>query len=140
MISYVAYQLEELTYKLFIKAYISIRKLRQQRLQLLKCMMYNGVAVFLARMILNSTSVTAQDAGQLLAVSKCMHLCTNIFFQVSRAHVIKTFRLLGQVKQIGQVKEFFNSSTLNVVNMDIGTPCSHSMDKYLKAKDNSYLL
>ena len=34
-------------------------------------MIYNGDAMFLARMILNSTSVAAQDAGQQLAVSKC---------------------------------------------------------------------
>ena len=46
-------------------------QLRQQRLQLLKYMMYNGDAMFIARMILNTTLVTAHDAEQLLAVSKC---------------------------------------------------------------------
>ena len=71
MISYVVYQVEELTYKLFTRTYTSICKLRQQRLQLLKSMMYNGDAMFVARMILNTTSFTAHGAGQLLAVSKC---------------------------------------------------------------------
>ena len=34
--------------------------------------MYNGDAIFIARIILNTTSVTAHDAGQLLAVPKCV--------------------------------------------------------------------
>ena len=71
IISFVTHQLEDLSYNLFLRAYTSICKLRQHRIKMLKFIMYNVNSMFVAQMLLNTTSVTAHDAGQLLAVSKC---------------------------------------------------------------------
>ena len=44
---FVTHQLEDLSYNLFLKAFTSICNLRQQRIQMLKFLMYNGDAMFL---------------------------------------------------------------------------------------------
>ena len=71
VLSFVTRQLEDLSYNLFLRACTSICTLRQHRIQMLKFIMYYGNSMFVARMLPNTTSVAAHDAGQLLAVTKC---------------------------------------------------------------------
>ena len=100
-------------------------------------MMYNGDVMFVARMILNTTSVTAHDEGQLLAVLKCELVYQ--YFLADRSGSYYLNILITWLSTNKLEKGVFNPPTLNVVNMDFSTSYSHSVDKYLKAKDNSYI-
>lgn len=75
-LAYVAYQLESLTYELFKKSYLAICRLKYQRYQSMKYLMQNGNAMYVARMLMNSTAVTGYDAGTMLAVSRCLQINT----------------------------------------------------------------
>ena len=93
--------------------------------------------MFVARMILNTSSVAVHDARQLLAVSKSVLECHYFLSdQSGSCHLNIPITWRNNNKQ---VREFFNPSALNVVTMGVGAPCSHSVDKYMIAKDNSYL-
>jgi hypothetical protein len=80
-LAFVAFELEKLTYAMFLKNYLAICRLRFQRYQSMKYLMQNGHAMYVTRMLLNSSSVTGYDAGPMLAIKMLTNQNFSIFHQ-----------------------------------------------------------
>jgi hypothetical protein len=142
-LAYVAYQLENLTYELFLKSYLAICRLRYQRYQSMKYLMQNGHAMYVARMLMNSSSVTGYDAGAMLAVSRCLVINT---YQYSinpkigrRCHSAIPIRYYHNAEWH---YAYLQLSTKNIIPIDI-TGCSAeglSEDRYIKTSTKGNVL
>ena len=68
MMAFVEKSLENLTYSLFAKAWLSICRLQEQRYIWLKYLISKGDGAIVARMLTNSESVYGTEVGDLLAL------------------------------------------------------------------------
>ena len=69
MLSYIVNEMEDMIYDLFVSNYLAICRLQVQYLQMLKRMTYKGDAVGVIKMILNSTTITAAEHGDLISIT-----------------------------------------------------------------------
>jgi hypothetical protein len=108
----------------------------------MKYLVKEGKAMFVARMLLNSTSVTGYDAGGMLAISRCVQITTFSF-----AYHPKTgYKCTGTIPIMYKYNEinyyaFLQVATRNIIKIDIeGCPGGdNSKDKLIRTLDGSVL-
>ena len=106
---------------------------------MLKFMMYNGNSMFVVRMLLNTTSVTAHDAGKLLAVTKYPTIKHYYFLDRRLIFCHQNIPITWPTRNGNMDKGYFNPATMNVVIVDIEIVCSHCADKYIRTTNNSLI-
>ena len=134
LISYVARELEELTYSLYKKTWLNICQLGQQRLMWMKHWLNNPQHAYIeARMLLNTYKITAHLAGELLAINECEVI--NTYYLAKKDKCYKSIPINFH-KFNKTYSRFILPSTRDIIATDAEIDCQKPIKIFWIAQNN----